>query len=131
MENKLKNKLRNFISLTFNIVNKLPQDEDRKKIVLELAEKLAPMKVIYHQENTDIQYIGTGIIIDHRTFQFKLEESLAYVFQVIENLSTSEGIKLLYAIREVVWEFYKLVEIMIEPFALDDNVDLSILPTDS
>ncbi len=126
MEERLKAKLKIFLGVVFELVNNLPQEEERKRIILDLVDRLAPMNII-HQIRGAPAFSGAGaqswdgIIVDHTVFQFKLEESRKYAFKVIDSISPSERKQLLAGIREVVWDFHNLVKTMIEPIIGEEN----------
>ena len=115
MEDKLKNKVKSFLTITFYVVNRLPDEVERKRIILDLADKLTPMKIVHKIGDAGISDDADfdsddGIIVDHTVLQFKLEESFKHAFGVIDRISDSERRKLLNGIREVVWDFHNLVK---------------------
>ena len=126
MEEKLKAKLKIFLGVVFELVNSLPQEEERKRIVLDLVDRLAPMNIIHQLERVP-EYGGVeaqlwdGIIVDHIASRFKLDESRKHAFKVIDSISPGERRQLLAGIREVVWDFHNLVKTMIEPFIGEEN----------
>jgi hypothetical protein len=128
MEDRLISKLKIFLGIVFELVNNLPQEEERKRIILYLVDRLAPMNII-HQTSGFPAFAGVGeqtldgIIVDHTTFQFKLAESRKHAFKVIDSISPSERRKLLAGIREVVWDFHHLVKTMIEPLIEEESED--------
>jgi len=126
MEEKLKAKLKIFLGVVFELVNNLPQEEDRKRVILDLVDRLAPMNIIHQLRGVQAYsrakvQLWDGIIVDHITLQFKLEESRKYAFKVIDSISPGERRQLLAGIREVVWDFHNLVKTMIEPFNGEEN----------
>lgn len=130
MEERLKHKLKTFLATTLHTVNNIPQDDDRKRIVLDLSGKLTPMNIIHKMgiaksyDGSEIQLDdGGGIVVDHSTFQFDFEESRDHAFKVIDSISHSERRRLLYAIREVVWDFHNLVAKMIEPYMDEEELE--------
>jgi len=126
MEERLKAKLKIFLGTIFELINNLPQEEERKRILLDLVDRLVPMNII-HQVRDAPAFSGAGaqpwdgIIVDHITFKFKLEESRKYAFKVIDSISPGERKQLLAGIREVVWDFHNLVKTMIEPVIGEEN----------
>ncbi|TET12585.1 hypothetical protein E3J84_01325 [Candidatus Aerophobetes bacterium] len=126
MEERLKAKLKIFLGAIFELVNNIPQEEERKRILLDLVDRLVPMNII-HQVRDVPAFSGAGaqpwdgIIVDHITFKFKLEESRKYAFKVIDSISPGERKQLLAGIREVVWDFHNLVKTMIEPVIGEEN----------
>ncbi len=128
MEERLTSKLKIFLGLVFELINNLPQEEERKRIILDLVDRLAPMNIVYQikggQKLTGVGgQPGDGIIVDHTTFQFKLAESRKYAFKMIDSISPSERRQLLAGIRELVWDFHRLVKTMIEPLIEEESED--------
>jgi len=120
MEERLKAKLKIFLGIVFELINNLPQEEERKRVILDLVNRLAPMNIIHKIKGVpECSKAGEqpwdGIIVDHTSFQFELEESRKYAFKMIDSISPTERRKLLVGIREVVWDFHNLVKTMIEP----------------
>jgi hypothetical protein len=130
MEDRLTSKLKIFLGLVFELINNLPQEEERKRIILDLVDRLAPMNIV-HQTKGVPKFTGVGgqpwdgIIVDHNTFQFKLAESRKHAFKMIDSISPSERRQLLAGIREVVWDFHRLVKTMIEPLIEEESEDAS------
>lgn len=128
MEDRLISKLKIFLGIVFELINNLPQEEERKRIILDLVDRLAPMNII-HQVRGFPAFAGVGkqtcdgIIVDHTTFQFKLVESRKHAFRVIDGISPSERRQLLAGIREVVWDFHHLVKTMIGPLIEEESED--------
>jgi len=126
MEERLKGKLKIFLGVVFELINNLPQQEERKRIIIDLVGRLTPLNIIHQIRG--VQICGgvevqswDGIIVDHTTFRFKLEESRKYAFKVIDSISLSERKQLLAGIREVVWDFHNLVKTMIEPLIEEES----------
>ena len=115
-----------FLGAVLEIVNNLPQEEERKRIISDLVDKLAPMNII-HQIGGAQTFAGAGvqfrngIVVDHVAQQFKLEESTKYAFEVIDNISHNERKQMLAGVREIVWDFHNLVKVMIEPFIVEES----------
>ncbi len=126
MEERLKTKLKIFLGAIFELINNLPQEEERKRIILDLIDRLAPMNIIHQIRGAPEcskagEQLCDGIVVDHTAFQFKLEESRKYAFKMIDSISPSERRQLLAGIREVVWDFHNLVKTMIEPIIGEES----------
>lgn len=127
---RLRAKLRSVIALTFSIVNKLPMEDERKRIIMNLADRLTPMTIVHRIENIErdeLKNFATkdAVIIDHEKMQFELEESVLHAFKVIDRLSNAERARLLSSIREVVWDFHNLVRNMVAPMLQNEDENLA------